>query len=75
MTTREDLIAVKRGISLVRSGADVFESLGMNTAATALRNYMSKHEPIVEQVEEDTKPNAEIIILPIARKERDDETD
>lgn len=72
MTTHEDLIAVKRGISLVRSGADVFEALGMNTTATALRNYMSKHEPIVEQVEEDIKPNAEIIAFPKTAQEKED---
>ena len=67
MPTSEDvaneLTEVKRGISLVRSGAQVFENIGMQKVSTALRNYIRKLAPVVEQLEHESKPSAEIIIL------------
>ena len=65
--TGNDLIAVKHAISLVRSGAAIFEGLAMQKTATALNDYMTKLAPIVEQWTEDSKPNAEIIIFPASK--------
>lgn len=72
MTTHNDLLTIKRAISLVRTAADLFEEIGAKPTAKALRKYMKVHEPIVEQCEEDLKPTAKIVVLNTRRK--DDET-
>ena len=59
-----DLVAIKRGISLVRSGAQIFASLGMEKTASALLAYMRRLAPIVQQWEDDAKPDADIIPFP-----------
>lgn len=59
-----DLVALKRRISLVRSGAHIFAGLGMEKTANALQAYMRRLGPIVQQWEDDAKPQAEVIPFP-----------
>ena len=76
MPTSEDVqnevTEVKRAISLVRSGAQVFENIGMQKTATALRNYMRELAPTVKELEDEAKPSAEIIILTPSNRSNDD---
>ena len=59
-----DLVALKRGISLVRSGAQIFAGLGMKKTSGALQAYMRRLGPIVQQWEDDAKPKAQVIPFP-----------
>ena len=60
---KNDLHTIKQIISGARQLADLAESIGMMEDAKSLRIFAQRREPIVDQVEEDEKGSAEIIVF------------